>query len=319
MRILVVKTSSLGDLFHALPAVRLLKRGLDDARVDWVANAEYAALAERFEDVSRVLPFPRRDLRRGWGAFRAALRADAYDLVVDFQGLMKSALIARSARRAPGARILGPSFRREGAGWLYSAVVGKKDKERHAVEENLDVPRFLGLPTSPVEFPVRFPAPEDSGLPPSYVVFSPRSRHAAKNWPPERFAELGRNLGCPVVLTGAPSDAETCARIAAEVPGAIDRCGKTDLVGLGSILQGARLVVTVDSGPMHVAAACGTRCLALFGPTDPKRVGPYGPRHRVLRGATPARYDKSDMQSIRRIGVEEALAAARELIEAEGG
>ena len=145
MRILIVKTSSLGDLFHALPTVHLLKQSFD-ADIDWVVNSEYTGLTECFSDVQNVIAFPRKELLSNLGTFRAALRKETYDLIVDLQGLMKSALICRMAKRSSGAKILGPSFQREGARLLYSAVVGKKNKKRHAVDENLDVLRWLKNP-----------------------------------------------------------------------------------------------------------------------------------------------------------------------------
>ncbi len=318
MRILIVKTSSLGDLFHALPAVHLLKTGLN-AEIDWVVNSGYVPLVKCFTDVDRVIPFPRNSLRTNLKSFLSDLRKDKYDLVVDLQGLLKSALIARAAR---SHKRIGPSFHREFAYLFYDHVAAERNKERHAVDENLDVLRFLELPAAPVQFPVAFPPPEFVGqTSPLKVLLSPCSRHAAKNWPVERFAAVGKVLheknGAMLYISGVPEDSEVCKKLMELLPpgSAHNLCGKTSLVELGGVLQAMALVITVDSGPMHMAAATGTPTLAIFGPTDPLRVGPFGPQHRVLRNTGVASYSKDDLQSILGVSVEAAISTAEEMLE----
>lgn len=285
-RLLIVKLSSLGDLFHALPAVRALKAGTG-AEIDWVVQKEYAGLASCFADVSRVLAFPRRTFfREGW-RFLRDLRASRYDLVVDLQGLMKSAFVARMAG---GRRILGPSFCREGSRWLYDDVAGPRDKNRHAVDECLDAARKLNLPVGPAVFPVRFPARSLTEAKPRIAVL-PLSRQASKNWPLDCFKEaaagLAQELKASLFLFGTAGDAAACDAIAAAVPRgsggtALNLAGRTSLVEMGSWLGGMDLVIANDSGPIHMAAALGVPAVALFGPTDPVRTGPYGGNHVVL-------------------------------------
>ncbi len=317
MRLLIVKTSSLGDLFHALPAVHLLKTGLN-AEIDWVVNSGYVSLVKCFTDVDRVIPFPRNSLHTNLKSFLSDLRKDHYDFVVDMQGLLKSALIARAAR---SHKRIGPSFHREFAYLFYDHVAAERNKERHAVDENLDVLRFLELPDGPVQFPVAFPPPVFTGqTSPLKVLLSPCSRHAAKNWPVERFAAVGKALhekhGAMLYISGVPEDADTCKKLMELLPpgSAHNLCGKTSLVELGGVLQAMALVITVDSGPMHMAAAAGTPTLAIFGPTDPLRVGPYGPQHRVLRNTTVTSYSKDDLQSILGVSAEAAIRAAEEML-----
>lgn len=287
MRILVVKLSSLGDLMHALPAVHNLKVGLS-ADVDWVTQAEYVELIRCCEDVADVIPFPRRHPIRNGIGFLRRLRLRRYDLVVDLQGLMKSALVCRLAR---AHRILGPSFRREGAGLFYHAVAGPRNKARHAVDENLDVVRLLGLDVLPVAFPLRVAPP--AGLPAHpRVALLPVSRRANKNWPEERFIEVARRLrrerGASIFCLGGNVDRLVCAEIARVVtadndgPPVTDLAGRTSLVEMAGVLAGMDLVIGNDSGPIHVAAALGVPVLAVFGPTDPGRTGPYGNHHRVV-------------------------------------
>ncbi len=286
-RILIVKLSSLGDIFHALPAVHSLKQGLD-AEVDWVAQPEYAGLLQCLPDVSEMISFPRRKYSGNISSFLRTLRAREYDLVVDLQGLLKSALVAKMAR---GGKVVGPSFYREGANFLYDAVAGRRDKDRHAVEENLDVVRFLGIPQIPVQFPVHFPPfpGKGTGL---RVALVPLSRGAHKNWPVQNFIEVARRLqksrGAEIYLLGSEADRAVCESIRSALgsdEGAgsvVNLAGKTSLVEMGSWLAGMNLVVANDSGPIHMAAALGVPVLAVFGPTDPVRTGPYGDIHRVI-------------------------------------
>lgn len=289
MQILIVKLSSLGDLFHALPAVHNLKVGLD-ATVDWVVQSEYADLVRCFSDVDRVIALDRFALVDNWVPFRDALREREYDLIVDLQGLLKSALTARFAR---GCKRIGPSFHREGSRLLYHAVAGRCNKARHAVDECLDVVRYLGLTMLPVRFPMAFPPYEVDGARPR-VALVPCSRWESKNWPPACFVDVARRLqaarGAAVFVVGGAADRAVCAEVAAALEGhAEDLAGTTTLAETGGLLGAMDLVITNDSGPMHMAAAVGTPTLAVFGPTDPARTGPYGNAHRVVAAGLPCR------------------------------
>jgi lipopolysaccharide heptosyltransferase I len=284
-RILVVKLSSLGDLFHALPAVHEIKQGLG-CSIDWLTQPEYRSLVGCFTDVDRVLEFPRRRFVRSCPAFFKALRESRYDYVLDFQGLFKSGLCARLAR---ADKRIGPAYAREGAPLFYSALAGSPARGRHAVEEALDLARHLGMiPSTPV-FPVRFPAKERTG-PRPHIGLLPCSRWDTKNWPPGHFAKLAallhQKVGGTLFLMGGPSDVDTGARIEKEADVPMQNlCGRTSLVEMGGMLDGMDLMITVDSGPMHMAVALGVPVLAVFGATDPKRTGPYGKGHvSLMRG-----------------------------------
>lgn len=286
-RLLVVKLSSLGDLFHPLPSVRILKETLG-VGIDWVTQNGYVGVVSCFSDVDRVIAFPRTGTFRRLPGFLADLRRERYDYILDFQGLLKSGMVTRAAR---GGRRIGPSFNREGATFFYHAVAGELDKERHAVDEAMDILRFLDLPVpdAPV-FPVDFPPYEVTGGGPR-VALAPCSRWPTKNWPVESFAAAGRiireNAGASLYLVGGPEDSEVCELLAKRLPDAHNLCGKTSLPQLGGLLGAMDLAVTVDTGPMHIAAAAGTPVLAVFGATDPSRTGPYGPHHRVLMADGP--------------------------------
>jgi lipopolysaccharide heptosyltransferase II len=248
------------------------------------------------------------------------VRARRYDRIVDLQGLLKSALAARFAR---GGRVLGPSYRREGSGLFYSDVAGSRDRDRHIVDQALDAVRFLGLPLLPPEFPVRFPVRAPEGDRPR-VALVPLSRWPTKNWPPERFAAvaevLRRTRGASIFIFGAPADRPVCERLAAGLPGARNLAGTTSLVDMGSWFATMDLVISNDSGPMHLAAAIGIPVLAIFGPTDPLRTGPFGTPHRVI--TAPAECRPCFRASCRRggecltaIGAERVAEAAERMLD----
>jgi len=295
-RVLVVKLSSLGDIFHVLPAVHGLKQGLS-ATVDWAVQQEYAGLVRCFEDVDEVIPTSRRAFFRNLPALLRTLRPRHYDYVIDLQGLLKSSVVAGMAR---GRRTIGPSYHREGSRLFYGEVAGARDLQRHAVVQAMDVVRHLGLEDGETRFPVAFPA-KTLGGGGRHVGLLPRSRWESKNWPPGHFAELGRRLirenDITVYLLGGGDDASACEQIVAEISDsrAANLAGQLDLGELGGVLQALDLLVSNDSGPVHMAAAVSTPCLVLFGPTDPARTGPFGESHRVIQAPPPCQpcYDRN--------------------------
>jgi ADP-heptose:LPS heptosyltransferase len=323
MRILIVKLSSMGDTLHALPTVTELKRQLG-AEIHWAVQPEFADLVGRFACVDRVLVVPRRG---GWGERSgsvAALRAETYDLVVDLQGLLKSAVVARLAR---SPRRIGPSFHREGARLFYTEVAGPLDKSRHAVDECMDVLDALGLPRpSRALFPLNLPdmaASLGPGAGPR-VAIAPLSRWATKNWPLAHFAEVARRLGTEFGAElhgiGGPADRPTVDRLAelAGVP-LRNHCGEHDLAQTGGLLARMSLLLSNDSGPMHLAAALGVPCVVPFGPTLSGRTGPYGPGHRVLRlgNCPPCRSKvcrRGDAICLAQLSPDLVFAAARDVL-----
>ena len=287
-RILVIKLSSLGDIAHALPAVRALKERTG-AAIDWVVQPEYAALLARCPDVERTIVFPRRNFARGFFSFWRALRREKYDVVVDLQGLLKSALAARLAR---GARRVGPAWAREGAPRFYDVQPAKvAGPRRHAVEELMDVVDLVAPgPGAAPEPRLDFPEAESDGAPGPLVAFAPFSRWATKNWPVEKFADLGWRLaaemGGRIRIVGGREDEAAGEELARKIgERAENLCGKTDLPGLCSLLKSMDLLVAVDSGPMHWADALGVPIVAIYGATDPARTGPYRQLDRVVAKA----------------------------------
>ena len=283
-KILIIKLSALGDLFHALPVVHNLKSELN-AEIHWVVQKEYSGLVKCFTDVDRVIPFHRKSFFSNFITFTQQLRSEQYDYIIDLQGLLKSAVVATLAK---GKTRIGPSFHREGAGFFYSGIAGKRDKNRHAVEENLDVVRYLNLKLIEPQFPVNFPKVNVSGKQPRVAIL-PESRWFAKNWPAESFAEVIKRLqasrNMSLYIVGSSRNTETCSLIESMLPEKITKmAGKTSMTELGGFLSQMDLLIANDSGPVHMAVAVGTPTLTIFGPTDPVRTGPYGnKKHRVIK------------------------------------
>jgi lipopolysaccharide heptosyltransferase I len=308
-RILLVKPSSFGDVLHALPTAGALRRRFPDARLAWLVDEEWADAVRGVPAVDEVILSGRRRWLRAvaagrgagaalgeFGALLRALRAARYDLAVDLQGLFKSAVFVAAA----GARVrVGLSTAREGSRHTCTHIVAVPAGE-HAVERYLRVARALGAPEGPREFPVVVPAAAeqeaDGLLAPMaapLAVLHPAARWPTKLWTPEAFAAVGDaladGLGARVAITGGGADVDAAEAVAARMGRpALNLAGRTSLKVLAAILRRAAVMVTVDSGPMHLAAALGTPLVGLFGPTSPARTGPYGPGpRRILQEGLP--------------------------------
>lgn len=337
-RLLIIKPSSLGDVVHALPTVSALRRRFQTARLTWLVKREWAEVLEGNPDIDEVLAV---DLSLGgWPDAIQRVRAGRFDLVVDLQGLLRSAMLGRVS----GAPIrVGFANGREGSPWLYTDRVPVPTLGMHAVDRYLLVARFLGASTEPPGVS-DFPLPVDAAaedrvsalLAPEHirrgtvmVAMNPTARWATKQWPPESFAETTDRLqqrgDVRVVLIGGRGDRAVGERMMRHMRTApIDLMGKTTLKELIALLRRVHVLVTNDSGPMHLAAALGTPVVALFGPTDPARTGPYGPGHTVLRSGVPCSpcfsrrcTNTVTMQCLTTIRPQEVIDSATKLLKGE--
>lgn len=284
MKVLVIKPTALGDVAQALAVVPALKVSGCASRLDWVVDEDYLPLMEACPEVDRAIPFPRRRWRgggwlRGVPDWVRRLRGDAYDVVLDLQGLARSALMTRAAR---ARRRIGLASAREGARLAYSEIVDDRGIS-HAVDRYARaVAQILGQDPSPWFRP--FPRPTGA-LPEtleagSYVVLHPYSIWETKFWPWENYSRLGGLLpDVRFVLVGnGPRFPWTAAN-------GLDLRGRTPLDLLLRVLAGARAVVGTDSGPAHLAALFGVPLITLFGATDPARTAPRARGAQVLAAA----------------------------------
>ncbi len=297
--ILFIKPSSLGDIVHAMPTCAAIRRAYPKARLTWLVKREWAGLVERIDGVDRVWPVE--STLKGWLSQVPLLRAERFDLVVDLQGLFRSAAIGWLS----GSPLLvGFANGREGSPWLYSRRVPVPQLEMHAVDRYLLVAKAVGaVGSSAPEFRFRIPQTDyeevdrllsRSGVTPgtSWVAMNVSARWPTKRWPAASFAEVADRLqqeGCgAVVMIGGPDERADVAAVSGmmKTP-AINLAGSTTVGLLPALLSKASLLITNDSGPMHIAAAAGTPVVALFGPTSAVLTGPYGAGHRVLTGQVP--------------------------------
>jgi heptosyltransferase-1 len=277
-RILVVRLGAMGDIIHTLPAVASLKHSFPGSHLTWAVEPRWAPLLEGNPFVDRLLLVDRTSGGGLWRIWRE-LRAKPFDFAVDFQGLLKSAVVACAARPD---RIFGlhrTQARERLAVLFYSSQILARTV--HAVDRNLDLAAGAGASTTLQTFPLPPGHPEGTLPARDFVLASPLAGWPAKQWPLEYYAQLAERLcretGMPLVLNGPPSTHEMLA----SVPGIIVHVSSIE--GLVDATRRAAAVVGLDSGPLHLAAALAKPGVAIFGPTDPARNGPHGSTFTVLR------------------------------------
>jgi heptosyltransferase-1 len=304
-RIAIVKLSSLGDVIHALPVARALRRAMPAAHLTWIVEAREYAILRDHPDLDAVVPVDTRRWRRlVWrpagarevvgkvGRLRARIRRAAFDVAIDLQGLIKSGLL--TAYTGAPTRIGFSAGRcRERLNALFTnRRVTPPPSARHVVEQYLALLAPLGVAPGPPEFLVPVPAGADrrmeellvkngikEGDP--LVAINPGAGKPEKRWPVDRFRLLAERLsteaGARLLVLWGPDEAHMAREIALGLPGSSALLAPpTDLGELTALLGRCRLMIANDTGPLHLAAALGTPCLGLFGPTRAARNGPYG-------------------------------------------
>ncbi len=307
MRILIVKLSAIGDVVQSLPALEAIKRTFPHSNIDWAVEAAASGILEGHPLIDRLLVSRRKEWMRmlkrpstflcglrGFRGFIGELRGRRYDIAIDLQGLLKSGIVMCLVR---AKRKIGFAGTRELSHLFLNERLPAYDADKHALERYLDVARYLGAvdPSPNCTLPVgrelavmreRVRGIDAEGR--KLVIINPVARWNTKLWQEDKFAQLADRLvlerNAVVVLTGSAGDREVTGRIRAMMrQQAVDWAGETTLRELAALATMADLFITTDTGPMHLAAAAGTRVVALFGPTAPWRTGPYGPGHVVVR------------------------------------
>lgn len=346
--ILIVKLSAIGDVVHTLPSLAVLHQRLPGADITWLVEEEAGALIAHHPYLAKVIVFKRkrwlRNLRQvsRWYAtardvlsFIRELRSTRYDLVIDFQGLLKSGVLVLLSR---GRRKAGYDKTREQSYRFLHERIPLPSGQYHAVERNINLVKALLEPSiaaahgsAPSWKAPRHPLPHEKttvmeqplswrlGVHDGYaiaigeaekrnvasflrdqqlsfdtllVIVHTPARWETKLWDPRKAAELSDRLieryGVHIIFTGASADSPAIEKIVALMEHrAVNACGKTTLKELAYLLKHAKLMITTDSGPMHIAAAMGTPVVALFGPTASWRTGPCTDRARIVRANTP--------------------------------
>jgi len=306
LEILIIKLSAIGDVIHTLPSLRALKKKFPGARITWVVESAAADLLKDNPDLDRVIVSD----RKAWAgnlkkfkkiketiseiaAFIRILRDRRYDIVIDFHGLFKSAVLAFMVK---GARKLGYDSMQEMSGLFYSEKI-PEDMGKHAVDRYLDFPRYLGCIVEKAEFNIYPDAENEKNIDSLFaknnissrdllIAVSPQALWETKLWDNAKFAllcdRIGAELGGKVIFTGGPGGIIPGIRSQMKTH-SINLEGMTTLRELAALYRRVALLVTTDSGPMHLAAAVNTPVVAVFGPTSPARTGPYGAGHTVIQ------------------------------------
>ena len=325
MKFLIVRLGALGDIVHTVPAAAALRRGYPDARIDWVVDARHAPFAQLVTCIDRVVPLEKPTLS-AWLQLVQMLRPTRYDVALDFQGLMKSAVIARAsgARRVAGFSIW--HLREKGARPFYSEV-GNDEQATHVIQKNLNLLEVVGINSAEVEFPLAHSSSpvvdtvkaQAVGRP--IALINPGAAWPNKRWPVSRFGEVAaflkevRGLE-PFVLWG-PSEQSLAEDVVATSGGAARVAPATTMADLLELSRAAALMVSGDTGPLHIAGAAGTPIVALFGPTDPERNGPWAPGDVVLsrNGTCACQYQRECRQAawcLNDVSVAEVTAAIQQ-------
>jgi lipopolysaccharide heptosyltransferase I len=298
-RVCIIKPSSMGDVIHAMPILSALRGRWPSAHLAWVVNRPFTDLLDGHRHLDELIVYDRG--RRGldgagiggMAGLLHRLSRSRFDLTIDLQGLLRSALMVAAAR----ARIrVGMADAREGSRWFYTHRIDAPRLGLHAVDRVLRVARAFGAEV--VEPHFHLPIPDEArrwaaevveGLPRPRIILNPGAQWSTKRWPPVHFAEIGRlaaeRYGAGLMLVGAQGDrplADALIGHLAPIP-ILDLCGRTRLPELAALALESDLVLSNDTGPLHLAAAAGARVLGIYTCTSPELTGPYGPRAATVR------------------------------------
>ncbi len=343
-RFLVIRLSSIGDIVHALPAVSALGESFPQAEIAWVVEPRYAGLLRGNPFVHEVLEVDTLAWRqrlasaRTWAEMKKALgklRHRCWDVAIDFQGLVKTGLIA-GLSGAPRRIGLGrPWLKERAAAVFYTEAVAAKGR-RHVVEEGLALVEQAGAkPVARERW--QFPLPSDPAESESiearlravgaeeFIIINPGGGWMAKRWPPAHYRELIRRLDAEAVgtilLTGSRSDEGVIREILEGVASPRAVYFPSNLTEFIALARRARLLVGGDSGPLHLAAAVGTPLVAIYGPTSPARNGPFSPADLVVSTGQPINHTRRARNPafLEGVSVEAVHAAVRRRLEVARG
>ena len=298
--VLLVRPSALGDVCRSVPVLSAMRRLWPKAHLGWLVQSDFVDAIRAHPDLDEIIRFPRNQLRGAWKSpakarglvsFLKFLRGADWDMVIDCQGLARSAFFSRLT----GAKVRTGFQGADECAWIqYTNRVSVE--ARHAVD------RMMGLLNAPAEArkpDMRLYTPEDaarwwtleSHSSNSYVVFAPKSRWSSKEWPERRWVELAQrlseNVSGSIILTGSGSERAAVDDMARQMKSkgvdSISLAGRTTIGQTMAVIEKASLVVANDSAPMHLAVGYDRPLVGLFGPTDPAEVGPYGREDTVIR------------------------------------
>jgi lipopolysaccharide heptosyltransferase I len=337
--ILIIKPSSIGDIIHALPFLYSIRARYPKAKISWLINSGFEEMIINNPYLNDVILFE----RKRWGGFGGiisklgelnrfikGIKSRRFDTVIDLQGLLRSGVITYFS----GAEYrIGFANARELSLIFYNYKIFPSINEMYAVDRYLLIAKELGADITQKDFTINIPVKEkeyvDSLIGKDkkrlLIAINPSARWETKMWFLKRYAELidtiADRLKAQTILIGSREDEVRVNELSSMTKSkSLNLSGKTSLLQLAALLKKVALLVTNDSGPMHIAAAVGTPVVALFGPTRPKRTGPYGNGHVVMQkdisciGCLKKRCD--DLKCMEAITVDEVFGAVRKILQA---
>jgi len=291
-KMLIIKPSSLGDIIHSLPFLAAVKEHFPNTEIHWAVARGLHVLLENHPLISKLwilnkdswktATYLRKTVREVRELY-TGLGREGYDACVDLSGLFRSGLLT-FASKAPIK--IGFANSNEGSPFFYTHKV-QGDMEIHAIDRYLQIAKAMGCPIDDIRYPMADFEPNPPicrALPSEYAVIAPSAGKEANRWPARRFGELAARLPLPAVVICGKSDAAIAEEVVSFAKGnAFSLAGQTNLTELMAVIKKARFFVSNDTGPMHIAAAFQIPVFALFGPANPKRTGPYGPIHTIIK------------------------------------
>jgi heptosyltransferase-1 len=285
VKALIVRLSAMGDIVHTVPMAVALRRARPEWGIDWLVDRRHLGVLDLFAVADEAIAIDPAGAWRHTVAVVGRLRATAYDVVIDAQGLLKSAVLARFAG---GTRTIGfarEALREPAAVRFYTETVAPLGAD-HVARQNLHLLSALGIHDTRIETPARAVASEvaddvQQATGPRYGVLNPGAGWPNKQWPPEKFGEVAaaiqKSHGLPWVVVWGPGEEALARRVEESSSGAAMLAPPTELADLMALVQRAAIVVAGDTGPLHLAAAAGTPVVGLYGPTSSARNGPWSP------------------------------------------
>jgi lipopolysaccharide heptosyltransferase I len=334
-RILIIKLGSIGDVVHTLPAVADLKAAFPDSEVDWLVEPKAAVILEGNPQIHEVIQIDTQHWRRTWslaslrkvGQIISRLRARQYDLALDFQGLWKSAAWGyfSGARRLMGfgKRVL----KEPGCRIFYSTRINPRPQAVHVIDLYKELPHSLGVESGPHQFDLPNRREDElyieqqlaSRQITDFLILNPGGGWETKTWAPENYAllhsKLSKETGLRTVLTWGPGEEQLIEQVCRASTSPPPETFPTTLTQFIALAKRARLLVGGDTGPLHLAAACRTPIVGIFGPTDPARNGPFSREDLVVAHRVPCGpcYKRTcpiyHMECLRRVQVQEVYEA----------
>jgi lipopolysaccharide heptosyltransferase I len=294
--ILIIKPSALGDIVHTLPVLEPLKRKYPQAKITWLVRKEFASLIENHDDIDGLIIFDRKLIAKSWYSPAAmkelarlfkTLKKGSFDLVIDFQGLFRTALFAKITGCK---RRIGMSNAREFANLFYTDKITPPSDSNHIVDYYFKILNALDIKIDNVKYGLKISSQSQDYIDGllaeknveknNYIAFLPGSAQAIKCWPAKNFAKLAEALSAQanlkIIAAGTASEKQQIENIVRQsrTP-IINLAGQTNVSQLAALLGGAKMVIGNDTGPGHIAFAMGVPTIFIFGPSNPQRVAPY--------------------------------------------